>query len=57
MRSYLTLSDMIILSTMTHAPSLNRQDFNLVNIEAGVKVWNDVGASGELTASFSLSAI
>jgi hypothetical protein len=38
----------------THAPSLDIQDFNLVNIEAGVEVWNDIGASGELTASFSL---
>lgn len=36
------------------APSLNRENFNLVNMEAGAEVLNDVEASGELTASFSL---
>lgn len=38
----------------THAPGIMRQNFNLVDIEAGAEVWNDVGGSGELTASFSL---
>lgn len=38
----------------TSAPSLNRQNFSLVNIEAGAEVLNDSGASGELIASFSL---
>ena len=38
----------------TPAPNLNREDFNLVNVEAGAEVLNDPGASGELTASFSL---
>jgi len=37
----------------THAPSVDRQNFNLVDIEAGAEVWNDIEASGELTASFS----
>jgi hypothetical protein len=36
------------------APSLERQNFNLVDIEAGAEVWNDIGASGELTAGFSV---
>jgi hypothetical protein len=35
-------------------PSLNRQNFDLVDIEAGAEVWNDIGASGELTAGFSV---
>lgn len=38
----------------THAPSIMRQNFNLVNIEAGAEVWNDVEGSGELMTSFSL---
>ena len=38
----------------THAPAIMRQNFNLVDIEAGAEVWNDVGGSGELTASFSV---
>ncbi len=38
----------------THAPSLNRQNFDLVDIEAGADVWNYIGASGELTAGFSV---
>ena len=38
----------------THAPGIMRQNFNLVDIEAGAEVWNDVGGSGELTASFSV---
>jgi hypothetical protein len=39
----------------TDAPSLDRQNFNLVDIEAGAEVWNGMGASGELAASFSVS--
>jgi hypothetical protein len=38
----------------TYAPSIMRQNFNLVDIEAGAEVWNDIGASGELTAGFSI---
>ena len=38
----------------THAPTIMRQNFNLVDIEAGAEVWNDIGGSGELTASFSV---
>jgi hypothetical protein len=38
----------------TYAPNIMRQNFNLVDIEAGAEVWNDIGASGELTAGFSI---
>jgi hypothetical protein len=38
----------------TYAPRIMRQNFNLVDTEAGAEVWNDIGASGELTASFSI---
>jgi hypothetical protein len=38
----------------TYAPNITRQNFNLVDIEAGAEVWNDIGASGELTAGFSI---
>jgi hypothetical protein len=38
----------------TSAPSIMRQNFNLTDIEAGAEVWNDVEASGELSASFSV---
>lgn len=38
----------------TSAPTQDIENFNLVDIEAGAEVWNDIGASGELTASFSL---
>jgi hypothetical protein len=38
----------------TSAPTLQKENFNLVDIEAGAEVFNDAGASGELTASFSL---
>jgi hypothetical protein len=38
----------------SHAPTIMRHNFNLVDIEAGAEVWNDIEASGELTASFSL---
>jgi hypothetical protein len=38
----------------TYAPNIMRQNFNLVDIEAGAEVWSDIGASGELTAGFSI---